>query len=50
MELDINYEWTTFNLYGAFGAGEPAKVLPDMSRRAIRYPSPDDRDLLAVYT
>ena len=23
MELDINYEWTTFNFYGTFGAGEP---------------------------
>ena len=32
MELDINYEWTTFNFYGTFGAGEPAKLLPDMNR------------------
>ncbi|MGO9905667.1 MAG: hypothetical protein ACLP4R_29660 [Solirubrobacteraceae bacterium] len=37
MALDINYEWTTFNFYGAFGAGEPAKLLPDMNRPATRY-------------
>ena len=49
MELDINYEWTTFNFYGAFGAGDPAKLLPDMSRPATRYLSPDDRDFFAVY-
>ena len=49
MELDINYEWTTFNFYGVFGAGEPAKLLPGMSRPATRYLSPDDRDFFAVY-
>lgn len=50
MELDINYEWTTFNFYGTLGAGEPAKLLPDMSRPATRYLSPDDRDFFAVYS
>jgi Phosphodiester glycosidase len=25
MKLDITCEWTTFNFYGTFGAGEPAK-------------------------
>jgi Phosphodiester glycosidase len=49
MELDINYEWTTFNFYGTFGAGDPSKLLPDMSRPATRYLSPDDRDFFAVY-
>jgi Phosphodiester glycosidase len=49
MELDINYEWTTFNFYGLFGAGEPAKLLPGMSRPATRYLSADDRDFFAVY-
>ena len=37
MELDINYEWTSFNFYGAFGARDPAKLLPDMVRPATRY-------------
>ena len=49
MELDINYEWTTFNFFGAFGARDPAKLLPGMSRPATRYLSPDDRDFFAVY-
>lgn len=49
MQLDINYEWTTFNFYGAFGARDPAKLLPGMSRPATRYLSSDDRDFFAVY-
>lgn len=49
MELDINYEWTTFNFYRTSGAGGPAKLLSGMSRPAIRYLSPDDRDFFAVY-
>jgi hypothetical protein len=49
MELDINYEWTTFNFYGAWGAGQPAKLLPGMDRPAVRYLTPDDRDFFAVY-
>ena len=49
MELDINYEWTTFNFYGTFRAGDPVKLLPGMSRPATRYLSPDDRDFFAVY-
>ena len=49
MELDINYEWTTFNFFGAFGARDPAKLLPGMSRPTTRYLSPDDRDFFAVY-
>jgi hypothetical protein len=49
MELDINYEWTTFNFYGLFGAGDAGKLLPGMSRPATRYLSPDDRDFFAVY-
>jgi Phosphodiester glycosidase len=49
MELDINSEWVTFNFYRASGAGDPAKLLPGMSRDATRYLSPDDRDFFAVY-
>jgi hypothetical protein len=50
MELDINYEWVTFNFYGAFGAVAPSKLLPGMNREATRYLAPDDRDFLAVYS
>jgi hypothetical protein len=49
MELDINSEWVTFNFYGAWGAGDPQKLLPDMTRDATRYLTPDDRDFFAVY-
>src|SRR5437764_918963 len=49
MELDINSEWVTFNFYAAFGASEPQKLLPDMTRGSTRYLSPDDRDFFAVY-
>jgi hypothetical protein len=50
MELDINYEWVSFNTYGAPGAGGAAKLLPAMNRDATRYLSPDDRDFFAVYS
>jgi Phosphodiester glycosidase len=49
MELDINYEWVTFNFYGAFGAVNASKLLSGMSRDVTRYLSPDDRDFFAVY-
>lgn len=49
MELDINYEWVTFNFYGSAGAANPSKLLPGMSRDLTRYLSPDDRDFIAVY-
>ncbi len=49
MELDINYDWTTFNFYGTFGGGEATKLLPGMSRPATRYLAPDDRDFFAVF-
>lgn len=49
MELDINSEWVTFNFYGAWGAAHPQKLLPDMTRDATRYLTPDDRDFFAVY-
>jgi hypothetical protein len=49
MELDINSEWVTFNFFGGWGASYPKKLLPDMTRDATRYLSPDDRDFFAVY-
>jgi uncharacterized protein YigE (DUF2233 family) len=49
MELDINYEWTTFNFYRSHNAQQPQKLLPAMSRSATRYLTPDDRDFFAVY-
>ncbi len=49
MELDINYDWTTFNFYGTWNAGRAEKLLPGMSRPATRYLTPDDRDFFAVF-
>ena len=49
MELDINYEWVTFNFFGGLDAVAPAKLLPGMSRDSTRYLTPDDRDFGAVY-
>jgi Phosphodiester glycosidase len=49
MELDINSEWVTFNFYGGWGASGAQKLLPDMTRDATRYLTPDDRDFFAVY-
>jgi hypothetical protein len=49
MELDINSEWVTFNFYSVWGAMGAQKLLPDMTRDASRYLTPDDRDFFAVY-
>lgn len=49
MELDINSAWVTFNFYGGPWAEGPAKLLPDMTRDATRYLTPDDRDFFAAY-
>lgn len=48
MELDINSEWVTFNFFRGLGVA-PTKLLPDMTRDATRYLTPDDRDFFAVY-
>lgn len=49
MELDINSEWVSFNFYSAWDALGGRKLLPDMTRDATRYLTPDDRDFFAVY-
>jgi hypothetical protein len=49
MELDINSEWVTFNFYSGWDSAGPQKLLPDMTRDATRYLTPDDRDFFAAY-
>ena len=49
MELDINSYWVSFIDYGRPGAHEATNLLPDMTRSALRYLEPDDRDFFAVY-
>jgi hypothetical protein len=53
MELDINPEWVTFNLFThstADGMLSGAKLLPDMNRPAERFLGADSRDFVAVLT
>ena len=49
MQLDINSYWVSFITYAQAGAGSPSNLLPDMTRTAYRYLTPDDRDFFAVY-
>ena len=53
MELDINPEWVTFNLFSKGDAPDPnslvgTKLLPDMYRTADRFLGADSRDFVAV--
>jgi hypothetical protein len=49
MELDINSYWVSFITYAQENAGSPSNLLPDMTRSAERYLTPEDRDFFAVY-
>jgi hypothetical protein len=53
MELDINPNWVSYNLFTHPDAAHPdqitgQKLLPDMTRPASRYLGPDSRDFTAV--
>ena len=50
MELDINSYWVTFNSYRKSAARGARKLLAGMTRPALRYLTPDDRDFFAVAT
>ena len=49
MELDINSFWISFITYARHGGRKPRNLLPDMTRPATRYLTPDDRDFFAVF-
>ena len=49
LELDINPEWSTFNVYGGRGGAAPTMVVPNPQQSADRYLVPDSRDFFAVY-
>ena len=49
MELDINPEWPSFNLYADPGGVGAVKLVPNDQQAATRYLVPDDRDFFAVY-
>jgi hypothetical protein len=48
MELDINAEWPSFNVYGRSGGRNATDVVPNNQQSATRYLAPDDRDFFAV--
>ncbi len=55
MELDINSEWTTFNLYSPTSPSDPTtvhgtKLLDNMSQSADRYLNNDSRDFFAIFS
>lgn len=49
MQLDINAEWPTFNVYGRSGGRDGIKIVPNSQQTPNRYLSPDDRDFFAVF-
>lgn len=49
IELDINPEWPTFNLYAHHGGLHPSMFVPNSQQNAGRYLRPDNRDFFAVY-
>ena len=50
IELDINPEWPTFNVYPKRGGRNPVKLVPNPQESAYRWLLPDSRDFFAVYT
>jgi hypothetical protein len=49
IELDINPEWPTFNLYAHRGGIQPTMFVPNVQQNAWRYLRPEERDFFAVY-
>jgi hypothetical protein len=49
LELDINPEWPTFNVYGGRGGAGPTMFVPNPQESPDRYLVPDSRDFFAVY-
>jgi len=55
MELDINPEWVTYDVFSHPDPGNPAvttgqKLLPDMQRPGDRYLQDESRDYVALFT
>jgi hypothetical protein len=49
IELDINPEWPTFDIYAHRHGLLPSKFVPNSQQPATRYLYPDPRDFFAVY-
>jgi hypothetical protein len=48
MELDINAEWPSFNVFARSGGRDATRLVPNTQQQATRYLSPDDRDFFAI--
>jgi len=48
IELDINPEWPTFDVY-QHAPLRPAQFVPNSQEPTARYLAPDSRDFFAVY-
>ena len=49
MQLDINPEWPTLNVYTHRGGLGATMIVPNYQQSANRYLVPDDRDFFAIY-
>ncbi len=51
MELDINPNWVTFNIFSCTGDGQCSgrKLIPGMLRDPNRYLTPENRDFFAIF-
>ncbi len=49
IELDINPEWPTFDVYAHRGGVRPSMFVPNVQQSARRYLRPDNRDFFVVY-
>ncbi len=49
IELDINPEWPTFNLYTHRDGLRSSMFVPNSQQNARRYLRPDERDFFTVY-
>jgi hypothetical protein len=49
IELDINPQWPTFNVYVHRHGLQPSMFVPNYQQSAGRYLAPDSRDFFAVY-
>jgi len=52
MELDINPNWVTFNIFSCSDTGQcnGRKLLPGMLRDPNRYLTPENRDFFAIFS
>ena len=48
MELDINPDWPSFNLYAGAQAASPTQFVPNPNQSPARYLTPDDRDFFTI--